>query len=72
MSEQIFRDSEADLSFRARRFAGKTLIPPAQIAPANRVFTPSDEEVAWARTVLSAPIVSGDRPSERQPSQAGV
>ena len=26
MSEQIFRDSEADLSFRARRFAGKTLI----------------------------------------------
>jgi multiple sugar transport system permease protein len=26
MSEQIFRDSDADLSFRARRFAGKTII----------------------------------------------
>ena len=26
MSEQIFRDSESDLSFRGRRFAGKTLI----------------------------------------------
>ncbi len=25
-----------------------------------------------SRTVLSAPIVSGERPSERQPSQAGV
>lgn len=25
-----------------------------------------------ARTVLSEPIVSGDRPSERQPSQAGA
>ena len=25
----------------------------------------------WSRTVLAAPMVSGDRPSERQPSQAG-
>ena len=25
-----------------------------------------------SRTVLSAPIVSGERPSDRQPSQAGV
>ena len=35
-------------------FDGKTLIHPAQIAPANRVFAPSDEEVAWAETVVAA------------------
>lgn len=35
-------------------FDGKTLIHPAQIAPANRVFTPSADEVAWARTVVAA------------------
>jgi citrate lyase subunit beta/citryl-CoA lyase len=35
-------------------FDGKTLIHPAQIAPANRVFTPSEEEVAWARQVAAA------------------
>ncbi|MEH3047272.1 HpcH/HpaI aldolase/citrate lyase family protein [Sphingomonas adhaesiva] len=35
-------------------FDGKTLIHPAQIAPANRVFTPSDAEVAWARKVTAA------------------
>jgi citrate lyase subunit beta/citryl-CoA lyase len=31
---------------------GKTLIHPAQIEIANRVFGPSEEEVAWARRVL--------------------
>jgi citrate lyase subunit beta/citryl-CoA lyase len=35
-------------------FDGKTLIHPAQIAPANRVFTPSVEEVAWAETIVAA------------------
>ncbi len=25
----------------------------------------------WSRTVLSAPMVSGDRPSDRQPSHCG-
>ena len=25
----------------------------------------------WSRTVLSTPMVSGDRPSDRQPSHAG-
>jgi citrate lyase subunit beta/citryl-CoA lyase len=32
-------------------FAGKILIHPAQIAPANAAFTPSAERVAWARAV---------------------
>lgn len=35
-------------------FDGKTLIHPAQIAPCNAIFSPSEAEVAWARTVISA------------------
>uniref|UniRef100_UPI0035C9C5FD HpcH/HpaI aldolase/citrate lyase family protein n=1 Tax=uncultured Sphingomonas sp. TaxID=158754 RepID=UPI0035C9C5FD len=35
-------------------FDGKTLIHPAQIAPANRAFAPSAERVAWARAVIAA------------------
>lgn len=35
-------------------FDGKTLIHPAQIAPANRVFTPAPEEVGWAQRVVDA------------------
>ena len=35
-------------------FDGKTLIHPAQVEPANRVFAPDAEEVAWARTVVAA------------------
>lgn len=35
-------------------FDGKTLIHPAQIAPCNAVFTPSDEAVANARAIVAA------------------
>ena len=35
-------------------FDGKTLIHPAQIAPANRAFSPSAERIAWARAVIGA------------------
>jgi citrate lyase subunit beta/citryl-CoA lyase len=35
-------------------FDGKTLVHPSQIAPANLVFSPSPEEVAWARKVVDA------------------
>jgi citrate lyase subunit beta / citryl-CoA lyase len=35
-------------------FDGKTLIHPQQIAPCNAAFTPSDDEVAWARKIISA------------------
>jgi citrate lyase subunit beta/citryl-CoA lyase len=35
-------------------FDGKTLIHPAQIASANRVFTPTPDEIAWARKVEAA------------------
>ncbi len=34
-------------------FAGKLLIHPAQIEPVRRVFRPSEDELDWARRVLS-------------------
>jgi citrate lyase subunit beta / citryl-CoA lyase len=35
-------------------FDGKTLIHPSQIAPANTIFAPSDDEVAWSRKIIAA------------------
>ena len=35
-------------------FDGKTLIHPQQIAPCNDAFSPSAEEVAWARKIIAA------------------
>jgi citrate lyase subunit beta/citryl-CoA lyase len=35
-------------------FDGKSLIHPAQVAPSNEVFSPSVEEIAWARAVIAA------------------
>jgi citrate lyase subunit beta / citryl-CoA lyase len=35
-------------------FDGKTLIHPQQIAPCNAAFSPGDDEVAWARTIIAA------------------
>ena len=53
-----FRDLEV---FRAEAeqgalfgFDGKSLIHPAQVEVCNRVFSPSDDEVAWARAVIAA------------------
>jgi citrate lyase subunit beta/citryl-CoA lyase len=51
-----------DISFlmedarRARRlgFQGKLVIHPAQVSPVNEIFTPSDEEIAWAQKVVAA------------------
>jgi citrate lyase subunit beta/citryl-CoA lyase len=45
---------EACLQGRAFGFDGKTLIHPSQVEPANRVFAPSDEEVAAARKIIAA------------------
>ncbi|WP_027717749.1 HpcH/HpaI aldolase/citrate lyase family protein [Desulfovirgula thermocuniculi] len=41
---------------RARRlgFGGKLVIHPAQVAPVNEVFTPTREEIAWAREAVEA------------------
>jgi citrate lyase subunit beta/citryl-CoA lyase len=35
-------------------FDGKTLIHPSQIDPANAAFSPTAEEVAWARRIITA------------------
>ncbi|HET8567466.1 MAG TPA: CoA ester lyase [Candidatus Limnocylindria bacterium] len=35
-------------------YAGKSLIHPDQIAPANEIFTPTDDEVAFARKAVAA------------------
>jgi len=39
---------------RSLGFDGKTLIHPAQIAPCERAFSPSEEELAWASAVVAA------------------
>ncbi len=33
---------------------GKTLIHPSQVAPCNEVFSPTEEEVSWARKIIAA------------------
>ena len=35
-------------------FDGKTLVHPNKIEPCNRLFTPSPDEIAWARAVVAA------------------
>jgi citrate lyase beta subunit len=46
---------EADCRLaRSLGFRGKLCIHPAQIPVVNRVFAPTDEEVAWARRVVEA------------------
>lgn len=52
-------DDEAVVEAECRQgldwgFDGKTLIHPAQIAAANRVFTPSAAEVEWAQAIEAA------------------
>lgn len=48
----VFRaEAEQGLLFG---FDGKTLIHPDQIAPCNQVFSPSAEELGWARSVIAA------------------
>jgi len=53
-----FRDEEGLVLesewVRSLGFKGKYLIHPSQIGPVNRVFRPSEEEVAYARRVVKA------------------
>jgi citrate lyase subunit beta/citryl-CoA lyase len=57
--DSVFNTVEDELGFerearqaRAFGFDGKTLIHPSQIAPCNRAFSPSPEELAWAQAVV--------------------
>jgi citrate lyase subunit beta/citryl-CoA lyase len=60
-------DDEAGLlaeAIRARQlgFSGKLLIHPAQVEPVRGVFTPSAEELGWARRVLDGQVSEGGEP----------
>ena len=46
-------ESEARMA-RELGFIGKSCIHPRQVALANRVFMPSEQEIAWARRVVAA------------------
>lgn len=46
-------ESEADTA-RKLGFQGKLVIHPAQVEPVNRIFTPSKEEIEYARKVVAA------------------
>lgn len=48
-------EAEARMA-RALGFIGKSCIHPRQVALANRVFLPSEQEIAWARRVVAAAI----------------
>ncbi len=45
---------EESLLARSLGFGGKLCIHPAQVAVVNRVFGPSDEQLAWARAAVEA------------------
>ena len=59
-----FRDDEglakSCRSARAEGFTGRIAIHPAQVPVINAAFTPSDEEVAFARRVIEAFAEAGD------------
>jgi citrate lyase subunit beta/citryl-CoA lyase len=50
-TEALVKDCE---HARALGYRGKTVIHPNQIEPVNRVFTPSEQEIAYARDMLAA------------------
>ncbi len=57
----VYNDFKDDLGFRAEcehgrtlGMDGKTLIHPSQVQPCNSVFSPTDEEVAWAFKIIKA------------------
>lgn len=57
-------DAGLEASTRASRalgFFGRAAIHPSQVAIINRVFTPGEDEVRWARSVLEAAQAASDR-----------
>ena len=64
----VFNDTSNDAGLSAEceqgrvlGFDGKTLIHPSQIETANRVFSPSEDELAHAREVIAAFALPGNR-----------
>jgi citrate lyase subunit beta/citryl-CoA lyase len=54
----VKRDAERARSFG---FGGKLCIHPRQVAPINRAFLPSQEDVDWARGLIEALAATSDR-----------
>lgn len=57
----VYNDFRDDAGFRAEcehgrtlGMDGKTLIHPSQVVPCNEVFSPADDEVAWAQKIIHA------------------
>jgi citrate lyase subunit beta / citryl-CoA lyase len=57
----VYNDFKDAVGFRAEcdqgrslGMDGKTLIHPSQIDVCNEIFSPSDEEIAWSRSVIAA------------------
>jgi citrate lyase subunit beta/citryl-CoA lyase len=50
-ADATYRDASAA---RALGFGGKMLIHPAQVAPTQRAFAPTEAELDWARRVIAA------------------
>ncbi|MBL8908533.1 MAG: CoA ester lyase [Rhizobiales bacterium] len=57
----VYNDINDEVGFRAEceqgralGMDGKTLIHPDQVAPCNGVFSPTADEVAWARNIIAA------------------
>jgi citrate lyase subunit beta/citryl-CoA lyase len=57
----VYNDFKDDAGFREEceygrtlGMDGKTLIHPSQIDPCNEIFSPTREEVAWAKTIIRA------------------
>jgi len=57
----VYLDLNDDAGFEAHcqqglelGFDGKTLIHPKTIDAANRVFAPSEKEIAWSKTIIAA------------------
>ncbi len=57
----VYNDFKDDSGFRAEcehgrtlGMDGKTLIHPSQVVPCNEVFSPTEDEVAWAQKIIKA------------------
>ncbi len=57
----VYNDFKDDAGFRAEcehgrtlGMDGKTLIHPAQVAPCNEIFSPTEDEVNWAQKIIKA------------------
>ena len=61
MLDGVYNDFRDEAGFRQEcehgrtlGMDGKTLIHPSQVVPCNEVFSPTEEEVAWSRAIISA------------------